>query len=165
MRLLAILVSTFFVSSSFALQNLQTCFSPEENCDKVILEYIASATKTIDMAIFNLSMDELHKALTTAKESGIKIRIVCDRNQAQNEHAEIKAMIEEGFDIRFGSQKGLMHNKFTIVDGVWVETGSYNYTFTATKLNAENQIYLNDKSVVDRYKKDFEKVWNSATPL
>ncbi|MBC7372183.1 MAG: DUF1669 domain-containing protein [Bdellovibrionaceae bacterium] len=162
MRLFGILVTTFLMSSAFAVQNLQTCFSPEDNCDKVILEYVAGAAKTIDIAIFNLSMDELHVALTEAKARGVKVRIVCDRNQATNVNSEIKAMITEGFDIRYGTQKGLMHNKFMIVDDTWVETGSYNYTFTASHLNSENQIYLNDSAVVDRYQKDFLKVWATA---
>jgi phosphatidylserine/phosphatidylglycerophosphate/cardiolipin synthase-like enzyme len=157
-------VSALFLSNAWGVTNLQTCFSPQDNCDQVIIGYIKSAKKTIDMAIYNLSLDGIHNALSEAKKNGVKIRVLCDRGEAQTKNSQILDMISEGFDIRYGSQKGLMHNKFTVVDGTWVETGSYNYSYSATNLNAENQIYLNDNNVVSRYTSDFENVWGSGLP-
>lgn len=159
---LAIACIQFSFSSAGAIQNLQTCFSPRENCDDVIVDYIKTATKTVDMAIFSLALDDIHTALLQAKKKGVKIRIVADRDQALGDHSQIPEMISAGFDIRYGSQKGLMHNKFTIVDGQWVETGSYNYSYSASSLNAENQIYLNDAKVVSRYMEDFENLWKTG---
>ena len=70
-----------------------------------------------------------------------------------------------GAKLRFGRQRGIMHNKFTIVDGKAIETGSFNYTNHAYRANNENQIYLWDKPIVDRYQKRFEEIWsNSAIP-
>ncbi|WP_413291115.1 phospholipase D-like domain-containing protein [Bdellovibrio sp. HCB337] len=160
--LLAIISVQFVLTSAWGVQNMQTCFSPGENCDKVIVDYIKSATKSIDMAIYSLALDDIHKALLEAKQKGVKIRIVADEEQASGDYSEIPEMISKGFSVRFGSQKGSMHNKFTIVDGKWVETGSYNYSYSASSLNAENQIYLNDPKAVSRFIADFENLWKTG---
>jgi len=40
-----------------------------------------------------------------------------------------------------------------------LETGSFNQTHGAAYSNNENQIYLANPKVLDRYKKRFEKIW------
>ncbi len=57
-----------------------------------------------------------------------------------------------------------MHNKFSIIDKKALETGSFNYTNNAYKANNENQIYLWDSTIVDRFQKRFEEIWLEATP-
>jgi phosphatidylserine/phosphatidylglycerophosphate/cardiolipin synthase-like enzyme len=160
---LVIFATQFLILNAWGVQNLQTCFSPAENCDKEIVEYIRTAKTSIDMAIYSLALQEIRQALLDAKQRGVKIRIVADQSQSEGQTSKVPAMITDGFDLRFGVQKGVMHNKFTIVDGAWVETGSYNYSYSASRLNAENQIYLKDAQVVSRYQSDFEKLWTSGT--
>ncbi len=159
---LLFVVSNSILTTAWGVQNLQTCFSPGGNCDQVIVGYINSAKKTIDMAIYNLSLKEIHDALAQAKQRGVKIRLVVDREQALGQTSQTPSLIQEGFQLRYGSQKGVMHNKFTLVDGTWLETGSYNYSISASNYNAENQIYLNDPEVVSHYAQDFETIWSSG---
>lgn len=158
-----IFTSQFLILNAWGVQNLQTCFSPAENCDKVIVDYIKSAKKSIDMAIYSLALSEIHDALIEAKQNGIKIRIIADQSQSEGQTSKVPKIIQQGFDIRFGVQKGVMHNKFTIVDGEWLETGSYNYSYSASRMNAENQIYLNDPGVLSRFQAEFENLWSTGT--
>ena len=163
MKLFTFLATSLFLSSAFAVTNLQTCFSPDENCDQVIIDYMKTATKTLDMAIFSMTHNGIRDALLDAKSRGVKIRIVADFSQSQEKTTLLPTLVADGFNVRYGSQEGIMHNKFTIVDGQWIETGSYNYTYKASKYNTENQIYLNEAAVVSRYKADFEKIWSTGT--
>jgi phosphatidylserine/phosphatidylglycerophosphate/cardiolipin synthase-like enzyme len=73
-------------------------------------------------------------------------------------------MIKAGAAVRFGRQRGIMHNKFAIVDGKMVELGSFNYTHHASRANSENQIYLSNPKVVARFQQRFDKIWASADP-
>jgi phosphatidylserine/phosphatidylglycerophosphate/cardiolipin synthase-like enzyme len=114
------------------------------------------------MAIYSLALSEIHDALIEAKAKGVVIRIVADQSQSEGQTSKVPKIIQQGFDLRFGNQKGVMHNKFTIVDGVWLETGSYNYSYSASKMNAENQIYLNDLDVLKRYQEEFNGLWTSG---
>lgn len=49
-----------------------------------------------------------------------------------------------------------------IIDHRMVITGSYNYTTGAEHRNAENLIIIHDRSVVDRYLKDFQQALRSS---
>jgi phosphatidylserine/phosphatidylglycerophosphate/cardiolipin synthase-like enzyme len=75
----------------------------------------------------------------------------------------VKELIAAGVPVRYGHQAGIMHDKFTIRDGAELETGSFNYTNHASLANQENQIYLADPEVLERYRARFEKMWASAT--
>jgi len=66
--------------------------------------------------------------------------------------------------VRYGKQKGIMHNKFVIVDGKALETGSYNFTNGAAVKNNENRVYLADATLVAKYVTRFEQIWSAAAP-
>jgi phosphatidylserine/phosphatidylglycerophosphate/cardiolipin synthase-like enzyme len=57
-----------------------------------------------------------------------------------------------------------MHHKFAIVDGVTLQTGSFNYTDSATRRNRENQLYLADPAIVREYRKEFDRLWDEGEP-
>jgi phosphatidylserine/phosphatidylglycerophosphate/cardiolipin synthase-like enzyme len=142
----------------------ETCFSPDEPCDIKLLKFIDSAQGSIDIAIYDINLDELvHHLLVKAQK--IPVRIVVDRRQAKGEHSLVSTLIQGGANVRYGHQRGIMHNKFVIVDGKMVEIGSFNYTHHASQANQENQVYLAKPAVVQRYMKRFEKIWSSADPV
>jgi phosphatidylserine/phosphatidylglycerophosphate/cardiolipin synthase-like enzyme len=138
-----------------------TCFSPDEPCDTKLLKFIDSAQSSLDVAIFDINLDELvHHLLVQSKK--ITVRIVLDRRQAKGDHSLFPTLLAGGANVKFGHQRGIMHNKFVIVDGKMVELGSFNFTHHASQANQENQIYLAKPAVVERYKKRFEKIWTGA---
>lgn len=141
----------------------EVCFSPDEPCDQKLIKFIQSAQKSIDIAIYDITLDKLaHEILVASKK--IPVRIVVDRRQSKGNHSLVPLLIKAGAQVRFGRQRGIMHNKFTIVDGKMIETGSFNYTNHATVANNENQIYLSNPDIVERYKKRFEEIWGKAVP-
>jgi phosphatidylserine/phosphatidylglycerophosphate/cardiolipin synthase-like enzyme len=142
--------------------DLETCFSPDEDCDTKLLSFIKTAHHTIDMAIYNITLTDLGTLLQNAKQRGIKIRLVVDRREAAGPSSIAKDLASQGIPLRIGHVSGIMHDKFTIIDGQAIETGSFNYTDAAAHRNAENQIYLYSQQVVDRYADAFEKLWDDA---
>jgi mitochondrial cardiolipin hydrolase len=142
----------------------ETCFSPDEPCDVKLLKFIDSAKVSIDVAIFDINLPDLVDHLLD-KAHKIPVRIVVDKRQAKGEHSGVQKLVKGGASVRFGTQRGIMHNKFVIVDGKMVEIGSFNYTRNASKNNEENQIYLGKPPVVERYQKRFDKIWAKAKPV
>jgi phosphatidylserine/phosphatidylglycerophosphate/cardiolipin synthase-like enzyme len=139
----------------------EACFSPDEPCDIKLLKFIDGARKSLDIAIYDINLDELvHHLLVKARS--IPVRVVVDRKQAKGEHSLVPTLIKGGVQVRYGHQRGIMHNKFVIVDGERLELGSFNYTHHAAQANQENQVYLFKPGIVERYKKRFEKIWESA---
>ena len=53
---------------------------------------------------------------------------------------------------------GLMHNKFCVVDGEIVLTGSFNWTHTAATESYENEIVTNDRLTALEYVDYFGKI-------
>lgn len=142
----------------------EACFAPDEPCDVKLIKFIDSATRKIDVAIFDITLDQVaHRLLVASKK--LPVRILVDRKQAKTQHSLVPLLIKAGAKVRFGRQRGIMHNKFTIVDDRMVETGSFNYSNGAAFKNNENQIYLAQPEIVERYRKRFETLWEeSAAP-
>jgi phosphatidylserine/phosphatidylglycerophosphate/cardiolipin synthase-like enzyme len=142
----------------------ETCFSPEEPCDLKLLKFIESSEHSINVAIYSINLDNLVEALIE-KSKKIKVRVVCDKLQASGATSKVLYLLENGVNIRYGRQKGIMHDKFVIVDESMIETGSFNYTNHAKTSNEENQVYLSGHSIVSRFQERFEKIWDNSVEI
>lgn len=146
-----------------APEDQEVCFSPDEPCDLKLVKLVQSAKKSIDVAIFDINRDKLvHELLVASKK--IPVRIVVDKRQSKGDHSLVGLLIKGGVQVRYGKQRGIMHNKFTLVDERMVQTGSFNYTNHASEANHENQVYLSNEKVVRKFKNCFEDLWANAKP-
>ncbi|ERL60671.1 phospholipase D-like domain-containing protein [Piscirickettsia salmonis] len=61
--------------------------------------------------------------------------------------------------IRFliDAKPAIAHNKVIIVDDNMVITGSFNFTYSAQKRNAENVLIIKDKKLAGLYIKNYNK--------
>lgn len=121
---------------------------------------------TLDIAVYSFTQWEIAAAVEAAHKRGVKVRIVTDEEQSYDRHSEIGYLRSLGFPIRlsegFRGQRSLMHNKFAIFDGDQVETGSYNWTTSASNYNFENAIFIRDPRVAARYEAEFQHIWAQA---
>jgi phosphatidylserine/phosphatidylglycerophosphate/cardiolipin synthase-like enzyme len=144
-------------------QDKETCFSPIEPCGAKLAAFIASAKQSIDVAIYDINLEQVvHQLIVQAVK--MPVRIVIDRRQSKGPHSLVPTLLQSHAKVRYGHQRGIMHNKFTIIDNKMLETGSFNYTTHASEANNENQLYLEISTVIDRYKKRFETIWEQAEP-
>jgi phosphatidylserine/phosphatidylglycerophosphate/cardiolipin synthase-like enzyme len=139
----------------------ETCFSPDENCDEKLRKFILSAKESLDIAIFDINLNKIVDAIVE-QSAKVKVRLVVNRKLAKDSAPAIARFKENKMFVRVGKQSGIMHNKFTIVDGKRLETGSFNYTNGAANKNQENQVYLSTPSIVERYRERFQKVWENG---
>jgi phosphatidylserine/phosphatidylglycerophosphate/cardiolipin synthase-like enzyme len=58
-----------------------------------------------------------------------------------------------------------MHDKFMVVDGETLETGSFNHTAAAESRNAENVLVLHDPPVAERYAAKWERLWAESEEM
>jgi phosphatidylserine/phosphatidylglycerophosphate/cardiolipin synthase-like enzyme len=140
----------------------EVCFSPEERCDLKLVRFVESAKNSIDLAVFDINLDQLVHSLLVASKRGVRVRVLVDARQAKGAYSLASTLKKGGIKVRRGRQRGLMHHKFTIVDGKRIETGSFNYTNHATKAKQENQVYLDDSGIVSRFVVRFELSWGEA---
>ncbi len=162
---MVIIIGTVWATLAFAHTSpaAAVCFSPDGPCADNLLRFVGGAKSSIDMAIYDINLKDLVKILIL-KAKHMRVRIVVDKRQSHERYSLVSNLESAGVKVRYGHQRGIMHDKFTIVDDKMIETGSFNYTNHATKANQENQIYLSDPNVVKRYEKQFQKIWETAKP-
>jgi phosphatidylserine/phosphatidylglycerophosphate/cardiolipin synthase-like enzyme len=150
-------------------------FSPEGLIEDSILRAIRAADRTIDIAMFSFYSARIAEELLIAKRRGVAVRLVLDRMQSKLMKLD-NWFAYYGFDVKilggpnpFGNvfwEKN--HNKFMIVDGKLLETGSYNYTKNAEENSYENANFYYDNPDVAFYLAYFEMLhrtgWRPLTP-
>ncbi|HOW30980.1 MAG TPA: phospholipase D-like domain-containing protein [Bacteroidales bacterium] len=134
--------------------------------EDTLIAYINRARYTIDMAIYNFTIDRVPYALNQAVQRGVIIRIVYNGNTSNTSLQWVPAIpkIASPDD----SEHGIMHNKFVVFDAespdpdeaiVW--TGSTNLTGQQLSSDANNIIIINDQSLAKAYTLEFEEMWGS----
>jgi phosphatidylserine/phosphatidylglycerophosphate/cardiolipin synthase-like enzyme len=134
-------------------------FPPYEDSHKPIIQLYDGAEKYIHIAIYSLTKDEFAEALIKAHKRGVEVKVLIDKAQAGLQDADDEKLEGEGIEVRRGKKPGLMHNKFAIIDGIIIYTGSYNHTEGATTKNDENYIIIKDGEVAGTFEKQFQKLW------
>jgi cardiolipin hydrolase len=86
------------------------------NIQKVV-KYINLARKSIDLAIFSFTNDDLANALIDAHKRGVVVRIITDDEAMKGKGADSQRMSDQGIPVRTDSEERYhMHNKFMVVD-------------------------------------------------
>lgn len=138
-------------------------FSPGGGVRQRLLRAIEASRRTIDIAAYNFTASELAEALYAAKARGVQIRILVDREKAE-EGVVIRRLRRHGLPVRTLGvpEQSLMHHKFAVFDDRLVATGSYNWTNSAEHANYENLVILDDSDAVARFQWEFNRLWREA---
>ena len=142
----------------------ETCFSRVERCDVLLVSLINRANKSVYVAVYSFTRDSLATALISAKERGVEVRVVIERERAYEQGSEYSRLKSAGVDVRLDGNPNLMHHKFMVIDGYIVVTGSYNWSSAAEDRNDENIVVIIDRDVAQRFVREFERVWQMASP-
>lgn len=152
----------FISIASIAFADTQVYFSPNGGCQDAVITEISKAQKTIDIAMYYLTSREIAQELVKAKDRKVSIRIVLDQSQETQAYSKSRYLIKNGIEVRYCVCSGLMHNKFAVIDGKVLITGSFNWTATADQQNEENLLVMTDKELIKKYADRFEYLWQKS---
>jgi competence ComEA-like helix-hairpin-helix protein len=188
-----------------------------DNLEQIIIDEINSATSTIDVAVQELRLPKIARALAERYQAGVKVRVILentysrplsqltsaeldrfskrerdryqdflafiDRNKdgvlSDREINESDALvilknanipaIDDTADGSLGA--GLMHHKFTVIDGKTVLVGSANYTMSdihgdfnrpQTRGNANNLLRIKNSQLASLFTEEFNLMWGDG---
>lgn len=141
-------------------------FSPNAGAGNLIVNVIQEAQTSIDIAAFVMTSEDIFSALIDAHNREVKIRIVVDAKSANTMGSDVQALIDQNIPVKLNNQFRIMHNKYIIIDGTSVQTGSFNYSASADKRNAENAIFLNEQpNIAKLYTDNFEKLFTDSKTI
>ncbi len=165
-----VIFSIFILTKVSIAREIYVYFTPSYEALDAIINEINSSEKTIDIAVYDFTSRPLSKALVKAKNRGVKIRVILDRsaNGPDNKYTKYSFLKANGIDVRFAvshvawDRKGLMHNKFAVIDDSVVITGSANWTASAFKINDENVLIIKRFDIANVYEKEFNYLWKRS---
>jgi phosphatidylserine/phosphatidylglycerophosphate/cardiolipin synthase-like enzyme len=161
----AVVTTTSTATTTVNISSIrETCFSRVERCDVLLINLINRANRSVYVAVYSFTRDSLATALISAKERGIEVRVVIERDRAYEQGSEYPRLKSAGVDVRLDGNPNLMHHKFMVIDGYIVVTGSYNWSTAAEIRNDENIVVIFDRDVAQRFVQEFERVWQMASP-
>lgn len=146
---------------SIASASVEVYFSPKGGCTDAIVKQISKAVSTIDIAMYSFSSRPISSELLKAKDKGVKVRMLFDKGQQTQQYSGSRYLAKNGVSVKYDMGSGLMHNKFAVIDGKILVTGSFNWTQSAERKNRENLLILDDTALIKKYQAEFEKVWTS----
>ena len=131
--------------------------------EDALLGLIDGAASTVDVALYGLNRQSVVDALIAAHTRGVTVRVVGDDDAASGDYAaSYGALTTAGIPVISDTLSSIQHNKFLVVDGAVVWTGSTNLTDTGFTLNANNSIVISDTLLAGVYTTEFEEMWGGV---
>lgn len=131
------------------------------NIDRQLVRFIRGAERTIDAAFFELESPRIAEALLDALSRGVRVRLVLEDDYAGNEVVGI--LRDEGIPIVTDERSGLMHNKFVVVDGRRVWTGSVNATDNGAWRNNNHGLEIDSREIAENYAAEFREMFEDRS--
>jgi phosphatidylserine/phosphatidylglycerophosphate/cardiolipin synthase-like enzyme len=126
-------------------------FSPNGGCQDAILTAINSAKNSIMVQAYSFTSAPIAEALKRAHSLGVNIYIILDRSQETGRYSGLTYLQNAGIPVWIDRNHTIAHNKVIIIDNETVITGSFNFTKSAEKSNAENIIIIRDSKLAQLY--------------
>lgn len=111
------------------------------------------------MAIYGFNNLALAEELVNLAKRGISVRIkMDDQKTMKKKHLRvIQSLRARGILVQIVGREIKNHNKFVVIDGIKIITGSYNWTLKAEK-NWENLLILNCPKLAKMYEREWETI-------
>ena len=97
-----------------------------------------------------------------AFDRGVDVKILIDKSQLRAKHSQLSFISRKGVPVFIDPAVGIAHNKVMIIDERMILTGSFNWSKAADSKNAENLLFIDDPSLAQIYKKNWEQRTNQA---
>lgn len=168
----AVNFSVFFACLLFFILPAELCASKNSvydgktvaafnnDCEKLLLDNIKRARKSIYGAIYTFTNKDIAEALIDRAGKKVEIHLKIDKEQAKFSYTKvlIRKMREAGIKILLiaSPEDVRMHHKFAVIDDKIVLTGSFNWTRKASNENNENLVRIKSEGLAG----EFLKAWH-----
>ena len=134
-------------------------FSTQGSIAKVVGEAIRQTRERLTIAMYGFDSAELGDELLGLAKKNVIVRLKVDA--ARSSGKKIVFLLEQlrasGVQVQTVAPNGRNHNKFAVIDGERVLTGSYNWT-VRSESNWENLLILDCPELAKAYENEWEEI-------
>lgn len=138
-----------------AKKKIEAHFSPNGGCMALLTGLLAKAKRTVRVMAYMVTAPDMAQALLAAHQRGVDVQVIHDETGALVNGSKVGVLIDGGIPVYGDSAHRINHNKVIIIDSKIVVTGSFNFSTSAEKRNAENLIVIRDVAVSKIYTDDW----------
>jgi phosphatidylserine/phosphatidylglycerophosphate/cardiolipin synthase-like enzyme len=138
-----------------AATNIQVFFSPNGGATAAITNELAKAKKTVLVAAYSFTSAPIAGALRDAHRRGVKVTVILDDSQKTANYSSADFLRNAGIATFTDGKHAIAHNKFMVLDGATVITGSFNFSKAAEESNSENLLVIRDADLASQYARNW----------
>jgi len=142
----------------FSTPRQGTSHSAYNSPESALVRTIDGAESEFYGAFYDITSSPVVNALVRAKKNGVDVKLVTEKKNYSR--PEVTRLISHGIEVVPDSGSGLMHNKFAVIDGKILWTGSYNVTKNGSAKNNNNAIKIYSGQLADIYLNEFIEMFN-----
>ncbi len=144
-----------------------------QGLDRKFIAFVDKAERTLDGAFYDIDHEPFVDAFVRAADRGVRIRLVIDDGTYYARYRDgspdtsrlsdlTRTLRESGIQVRMDNgRSALMHNKFAIIDGKHVWTGSFNLTGSYAR-NWNNALEIGSRSLAKVYSQQFREMYSDG---
>lgn len=169
-----------------ATARVSACFVPEEPCVDDIVSAIAGARQEIRVQAYGFTSPPILRALAAAKVRGVDVQVILDKSndragqdtrfpahldnpdaalRLRSRYSGATYMANAGVPVWIDDATGIAHNKLIVIDRRLVIGGSYNYTLSAERRNAENVTFIDSAEVAEWFRANWLSGREASRPF
>jgi phosphatidylserine/phosphatidylglycerophosphate/cardiolipin synthase-like enzyme len=155
----------------------------EQTVNGLIGQALQQAKRSVDLALFVFSDQEIVNRLATRSQTGVQVRALIDRSFVYRNYSEALDMLGVTLpDHRCRYEKNnqpwprpitsvgypnlpegdKLHHKFAVIDQSIVIIGSHNWSQSANTQNDENILLIQNPTVARHFHREFERLYQDA---
>jgi phosphatidylserine/phosphatidylglycerophosphate/cardiolipin synthase-like enzyme len=160
-----------------------TKFPWAKSVNGLIDRSLGQAQRSIDLALFVFSEQQLSNRLEAKHQQGRQIRVLIEPSFAYRDYSEgldLLGLRLPNAQCRYEpnnrpwtaplttmgipqlAEGDLLHHKFAVIDAQTVITGSQNWSDAANRSNDENLLVIHNPTVAAHFQREFERLYDSA---
>jgi phosphatidylserine/phosphatidylglycerophosphate/cardiolipin synthase-like enzyme len=125
--------------------------APPTSTDAIV-DAIDNAKSEVLVQVYSFTSKPIADALIRAQQRGVKVQVIMDAPSTHQKGNLSSFVSQAGIPVYLDSKHRIAHNKLGIIDGQKVIGGSFNWTYSAEKNNAENcTIIWNEPELLKLY--------------
>jgi phospholipase D len=134
------------------------CFTlAGEDCGSFAVAAIDAARHSLLVQAYNFTEPRIVASIIAAHRRGVSVEVIVDKITARQRGEGVDAVAGAGIPTFIDRTPRIAHNKVMVIDDETVLTGSFNWSVSAERYNAENLLAVRSPALAHYYTANFAR--------